>query len=392
MQLEMNVKINRGRFGLATDLSVNNTDIGVLGASGAGKTTLLGLIAGTLQPESGHIALDGQILFNSRKDIMLPARQRPVGAVLQQDIADMAEPVGVGLAAAYKKIPKRQRLLTPAFLTESLELGATLDRPSPHLSAGERQRVAVALALLKSPKLLLLDDTFAIIGNAQRDKLLSVLRAVQHETGMRLAYASQSLGDLLEVTDHVAILDAGKMVGSGSLRELAQAHGFLRYLGMHTIENILPVRIESHDRQGGCTLASLFGIPLILPMRPHLALGSQTQVSIKSADIALSRSHLSGISIQNQIKGRVCALVPSGEKVFVQIDCGSIVLAEITLRALADMQLQEGDTVYCLAKTHAVEYISEVDARASNRAIRQSDGYYFLDATSINGGNGAREC
>lgn len=53
--------------------------------SGAGKSTLLGLVAGTLQPHSGRIVLDGKPLFDSRKGIIVPREQRPIGAVLQQD-------------------------------------------------------------------------------------------------------------------------------------------------------------------------------------------------------------------------------------------------------------------------------------------------------------------
>ena len=91
MLLEMNVKLRRGYFDLTTQLSISDASVGLFGKSGAGKSTVLGLIAGTIQPQSGHIILDGKILFDSRKGIMMPREQRPIGAVLQIDGANSAE-------------------------------------------------------------------------------------------------------------------------------------------------------------------------------------------------------------------------------------------------------------------------------------------------------------
>lgn len=65
MLLEMNVKLRRGHFNLNTQLFISDTTTGLLGKSGTGKITLLGLVAGTLQPQSGYIVLDGKILFDS---------------------------------------------------------------------------------------------------------------------------------------------------------------------------------------------------------------------------------------------------------------------------------------------------------------------------------------
>ena len=80
MLLEMSVKLRRGHLDLTTQLSMSDASVGLFGKSGAGKSTVLGFIAGTIQPQSGHIVLDGKILFDSRKGIIMPREQRPVGA------------------------------------------------------------------------------------------------------------------------------------------------------------------------------------------------------------------------------------------------------------------------------------------------------------------------
>jgi molybdate transport system ATP-binding protein len=378
MLLEMNIKLHRGHFDLTTRLSISDSSVGLFGKSGAGKSTILGLIAGTLQPQSGHIVLDGKILFDSRKGIMMPREQRPVGAVLQIDCADSATTVRNNLTDAYNRTLKQRRIFKLNHLIDLLELEPILDHPIELLSAGERQRVALARSLLKSPRLLLLDETFAAIGNGYRTQLLPILKLLQDELDLPVLYASQSLGEILELTDRLIMLEQGKVLHNGSLIEVAKQQGMLRYLGIRQIDNILPVTIRSHDYLAGCSQAHSFGLPLTLPLRPHLTIGSQAQVSIRANDVALSRNYIDGISIQNQIKGRICALIPSGESLIVQVDCGSTLLAEITPGACQAMALQEGEIIYCLIKTHSIAYLAELDALPYQRVISHGGGHYYL--------------
>lgn len=381
MLLEMNVKLRREHFELNTQLSIDDSSFGLFGKSGAGKSTLLGLIAGTVQAQSGHIALDGKILFDSRKGIMMPREQRPVGAVLQSDSPDTPETVLGNLSAVYNRTLKQRRIFKLDFLIGLLELEPILNRRTDLLSAGERQRVALARSLLKSPRLLLLDDTFAAIGNGYRTQLLPILQRLQQELGLPVLYASQSLGEILELTDRLIVLEQGKVLHKGSLLEASKQQGMLRYLGIRQIDNILPITVNRHDDQAGSTLAQCSGLPLNLPLRPHLPIGSRTQVSIRAKDVALSRNYIDGISIQNQIKGRICALIPSGESMIVQVDCGCTLLAEITPGACRNMNLQEGELIYCLLKTHSISYLNELDALPNQRVISHGDGHYYLDST-----------
>ena len=381
MLLEMNVKLRRGHLDLTTQLSINDASVGLFGKSGAGKSTVLGLIAGTLQPQSGQIVLDGKILYDSSKGIVMPREQRPVGAVLQVDCAHSAETVRDNLTSAFNRTLKQRRIFKLDFLIGLLGLDPILNHPIALLSAGEHQRVALARSLLKSPQLLLLDETFAAIGNGYRIQLLPILKRLQQELGLPVLYASQSLGEILGLTDRLIVLEQGKVLHNGLLLEIAKQQGMLRYLGIRQIDNILSVILRSHDTSSGCSLAHSFGLPLTLPLRTDLAVGGQTQVSIRANDIALSRNYISGISIQNQIKGRICALIPSGESLIVQVDCGGTLLAEITPGACRSMALQEGEDIYCLIKTHSITYLAELDDQPYHRVVSHGDGHYYLGTT-----------
>lgn len=378
MLLEMNIRLKRGHFDLSPQISLDDTSVGLFGKAGAGKSTFLNLLAGTIQPQKGHISLDGKVLFDGSKGIMVPREQRPIGAVLQLDSAYDTETVGINLGYAYERTLKKRRLFKLSYLIELLGLGAILEQRIDTLTVGERQRVAIVRALLKSPKLLLMDDTFATIGSDFRAPILPILNRLQDEFGLLFIYASQSLSEILELTDQFMVLDGGQVRRSGSLRDISKESGILSYLGIRNIDNILTVTIRQHSPEAGYTIADSFGLPLTLPLRSNLEPGSQTQVSIKANDIAISRFYVKGISIQNQIRGRICSLIRCGGSLVVQVDCGRTLLVEITPGACKDMDLREGDIIYCLIKTHAIAYVSELEALPFHRVVSHGNEYFYM--------------
>ncbi len=377
MLLEMDVKLRRGNFVLNSQLELNDINTGLYGKTGAGKSTILGLIAGLIQPQSGRIVLDGKLLFDSRKGIMMPREQRPISAVFQSDITSSTESVYETLTSAFNRTlaPRRLKL---EFLIEILELESILNCQLIQLSANERKRVALARSLLKSPRLLLLDETFATLGQGYRSQLLPILRRSQDELDLPILYASQSLGEILELTEQLIVMDKGQVLRSGSLREIAKHSSVLRHLGIRQVDNIIPVNITKHDPSTGTTMAHSNGLPLTLRLRQELPVNSQCKVSIRASDVALSRNYISGISIQNQVKGQICALIPNNDSMLVQIDCGWTILAEITLGACQQMGLMEGEEVYCLIKTQAIIYLADLDILPHQRIVSYGDNYYYL--------------
>ena len=357
--LEMNVTLRRGNFMLAAALLIKHEGTGIFGPSGAGKTTILGLIAGTLQPQSGRIVLDGTVMYDSRAGIRIPEGERPVGAVLQQDRRPQHECVKHSLIASYDRIPLRDRRLKIGYLVELLELGKLIGRRSDELSAGESQRLALARALLKSPRLLLLDEPFAPLDKVFRSQLRPLLRRVQRELGIPTLYASHSLGEIVDLTNHLIVMSAGRVLNSGSLQNLALDPNSMQALGLGQVQSQFEATVVRHLIEDGCSLATCFGNPMVLPARPGIAPGSRVRISVRAREIGISRRFLPGISIQNQIKGRICALIPIGDSMLVQVDCGTVLLAEITLKACRDLDLREYDEVYCLMKTQSLNYVDD---------------------------------
>lgn len=373
----MDVKLQRGNFELNSQLALDDINTGLFGRTVAGKSTIMGLIAGTIQPQSGRIVLDGKPLFDSRKGITVPREQRPISAVFQSDLTSSTESVRETLTSAYIRTLSTRRLKLD-FLIEILELEAILSQPLLRLSANERKRVFLARALLKSPKLLLLDDTFPALSENHRSQLLPILRRSQDELGLPILYASQSLRDILDLTERLVVMDKGQVLLSGGIEEVAKNSGVLRHLGIRQVDNIIPVVIACHDQTAGKTLVTCNGLHWALRLRPELPVNSQCKIVIRANDVALSRTYLTGISIQNQIRSKICALIPYNDSILIQIDCGSTILAEITRGACQQMGLMEGQEVYCLIKTQAIIYLSDLDILPHQRIVSYGDNYYYL--------------
>jgi molybdate transport system ATP-binding protein len=149
----------------------------LVGPSGSGKTTILNLIAGTLHPDSGHIALRDSVLFDSRAAISLPPEQRGVGYVFQD--YQLFPHLNVESNLRYGQRRTKQTSVTFEKVVEMMELGDMRRRMPYSLSGGQKQRVAVGRALLRSPKLLLLDEPLSALDSTLRESVArDMVRAI----------------------------------------------------------------------------------------------------------------------------------------------------------------------------------------------------------------------
>jgi molybdate transport system ATP-binding protein len=161
-------------FAFAVDAGVT----ALVGPSGCGKTTILNLVAGLLTPSDGTINLQGVVLFDSRKAINLPPERRHIGYVFQDYLLfphlTVKQNLQYGLKRARTASTKYEQVV------KILDLTDLVDR-SPHsLSGGQKQRVALGRALLRSPKLLLLDEPLSALDAELRSSVAEYLgRAIE---------------------------------------------------------------------------------------------------------------------------------------------------------------------------------------------------------------------
>lgn len=193
---------------LDVNLEVLHAEFLVLtGPSGAGKSTMLRIIAGLEQPSSGAILLDGQ----PANDI--PAAERDVSMVFQHDalFPHLTIRDNLTLGLRLRKFPKSEISFRLEQIAQTLTLAQYLDRFPKELSGGERQRIALGRALVRHPKVLLLDEPLAHLDPKSRDKLRAEIVRLQRELKIATVYVTHDEIEAPNIADRIAILHGGRL-------------------------------------------------------------------------------------------------------------------------------------------------------------------------------------
>jgi molybdate transport system ATP-binding protein len=351
--IEIDLKRTQGKFTLEAQCHLDSAVVGLFGPSGAGKSTLLAMIAGLVKPDSGYLMLDGVCLFDSERRINVPLHQRRIGIVFQDSRLFPHLNVTDNLSYGLNLLARKDRQLELKKIVDLLEIGQLLTQKPHQLSGGEKQRVALGRALLTSPRLLLLDEPLASLDMRLKHQILPFLRRIKNEINMPMLYVSHAIDEILYLTPQIAMLEAGKLLAVGSFEEVMRDQRVLSIAHSLGLENVLHTQILAHDTDHGYTTATIAAQLISLP--PIAApIGSQVSVSVAAANIALSSSKITAISIQNQLLGTVSAVQQLGPRMLVSVDIGAPLMVEVTAKALLDMQIAVGSKVYCLIKTQSI--------------------------------------
>jgi molybdate transport system ATP-binding protein len=327
---------------------------GIFGPSGAGKTTLLRAIAGLEAGARGHLSFDGATWQDDRRGIFLPPHRRPVGYVFQEASLFPHLTVRGNLEFGWRRVPSAERTVDFERAVALLGLAALLDRDTQGLSGGERQRVAVARALLASPRLLLMDEPLAALDEPAKEGILRDLARLPAELALPAIYVSHSLDEMCRVADHLLMLDGGAVVAAGPLAELLTRLD-LPLARRPDAEALIEARVRSHDEAFGLTQLTFPGGELAVP-REELAPGAAVRVRILARDVSVTLEHQAGTSILNILAARVAELVPLGEaQLMVRLEVGgSPLLARITRKSAALLGIEPGRAVWAQIKSAAL--------------------------------------
>ncbi len=192
----------------------------VLGGSGSGKTTILKMINRLVEPTTGTVQING----TDTSTIPPHQLRRQIGYVFQQvglfPHMTVSENVAVTPSLLGWK-PARIRDLVDELL-ELVELNPTLvrNRKPNELSGGQQQRVGVARALAAGPEVMLLDEPFGALDPLTRGRLQESFKTIQHEIGLTAVFVTHDMVEALMLGDRIAIMHSGKLIQSGTPREL----------------------------------------------------------------------------------------------------------------------------------------------------------------------------
>lgn len=201
-------------FGAVTAVDRVSMDIGageffsLLGPSGCGKTTLLRMLAGFETPTSGDIVIDGQSMA------AVPPHHRPVNMVFQSYAIFPHLDVAANIAYGMRKAGLSRRALDALVdeMLEMIKLPGYGKRRAHELSGGERQRIALARALIKRPKVLLLDEPLGALDKKLREQMQLELRDLQRSVGITFVFVTHDQEEALTMSDRIAVMAKGRVL------------------------------------------------------------------------------------------------------------------------------------------------------------------------------------
>ncbi len=219
--LDIKLDINRGEI------------IGVVGDSGSGKTSLLRVISG-LNSASGKIVVDGESWLKNNRS--LPPQKRSVGFVMQDYALFENMSVLDNLLFVNRDFNLAKRLLT------SVDLWELKDRFPNTLSGGQKQRVALSRAIIKKPKVLLLDEPLSALHPTMRYRLQSEILNFHKEFNLTTILVSHDISEVAKLANRVVVIKDGKIKAIKNLGKSKYEQEFL-------LAQIIDKKIDSNKYQ-----------------------------------------------------------------------------------------------------------------------------------------------
>jgi len=220
------------------NISVSEGEIrGLVGPNGAGKSTLIKTSLGLLRRDRGKVLLFGKDPFFDPE-----ARER-VGVIYERPALPASMPVIEFLSKAAEIYGS-----TKEHLRDALELVGLEDqayKPFSQLSAGQRQRAAIAHALVSNPEIIIADEPTSNLDPVERNKVLELFLKINQERKLTILISSHVLHELLRISSTITIIKSGKIIKSGTPDEI--------------VRNISMTRIRCKDPESLKELLSSLG-------------------------------------------------------------------------------------------------------------------------------------
>ena len=218
--------------------------LGLLGESGSGKSVTLKALLRMLPPKrtdiSGGIKVEGKDVMSLDPIALENLRGGVVSMIFQEPMLalDPVYTIGDQIAEAVVKHENasyadgRQRALDMLERVRIPSAKRRLDNYPHEMSGGMRQRAMIALALSCRPKVLLADEPTTALDATVQIQVLLLLRELQRELGMAVIFVTHDIGVAVEISDRISVMYAGRIVESGSLRQVVKepAHPYTRGL------------------------------------------------------------------------------------------------------------------------------------------------------------------
>ena len=271
----INVDIARGEF------------FSLLGPSGCGKTTLLRILAGFEYPSSGSVFIDNFDVTDITPNL------RPTNMVFQNYAIfphiNVKRNIEFGLRK--EKLSKEELDKRVQDALKMVQLEGYEDRYSNQLSGGQRQRIALARALVKQPKVLLLDEPLGALDKKLREEMQLELRNLQRSIGITFIFVTHDQEEAMTMSDRVAVMNKGKILQISPPRDLYDNPKNLfvgDFIGQINFLDTQIVKIEGNNAK---VLINKLGEHEIITSNNNLSQNESIVCAIRPETIIISKTN-----------------------------------------------------------------------------------------------------
>ena len=335
---ELKVKNLRREFGSVVALEDMTFDVAdgeffcLLGPSSSGKTTTLRAISGLEELKDGEVRFDGQDVTRA------PVQNRGISMIFQTFAlyphmtveANLAHPLrrdGVGSDDIKKRVGE---------IAELLRVSHTLKRKTTTLSGGEQQRVAIGRAIVRRPRLLLLDEPLTNLDAKLRHEMRAEFKRLHRELGMTMIYATPDQLEALTMGERVGVIEQGRVVAIGTPRDLYAKPDDLYVARM---VGSPPINILSAQTPGDGQVKLSF---LQAPVHARSVLsGQDVAVGLRPQDIVLAKG---GSAAQARFPAKIHLTEPLGDVTIFDVAVEDVGL-KMVLREEVAAQYSVGDEI-----------------------------------------------
>jgi multiple sugar transport system ATP-binding protein len=292
----------------------------LVGPSGCGKTTLLHMIAGLLDPTAGEILIDGRVVNQ------VDPKDRDIAMVFQNYALYPLKDVYGNLAfpLRMRKMEKDEVDRRVKETAELLGLTDLLSRKPRELSGGQQQRVALGRAIVRSPKVFLMDEPLSNLDAKLRVQMRAEIKRMQRALGVTVIYVTHDQVEAMTMSDRLVVMNQGRVQQVGTPQEVFRnpVNQFVAgFIGSPSI-NLLPALLKG---SGDAPTLLMDGASLPLPKWA----ARQTRQRASEAVIVGLRPSAISISVNEKPGAQRCTLYdiePTGEETYVCVKLGDNLL------------------------------------------------------------------
>jgi molybdate transport system ATP-binding protein len=343
-----------GTFTLDVALRVPAGITILFGASGSGKTTILRCLAGLTRPDAGRIAVRDSVWFDSVDGRDVAVQERRVGYVFQQLALFPHLSIARNIAYGLYRQPAGERRRRVLAVAESFRIADLLERRPSQVSGGERQRAALARALVTDPVLLLLDEPLTALDHAIQAHIMDDLRRWNDARRIPILYVTHSHREVFALGEGCIVLDEGRVIAEGSPHDVLDHPSHATLANLAGFENIFDAVVVERRERAGTMHCRLAGSTTELEVPLGTAsIGDAIRIAIRAGDILVATQVPEGVSARNVLSGTLVDLRVEGPTVVATVDAGSRFTVHLTPDAAAALGLEPGHSLWLVIKTYS---------------------------------------